>query len=75
MNDKPIYVSFGDEKTEKEFELLKEGKFEEKQLYQFITRAIADLKIRPGCGVKLPKVLWPKTYLHKFFLTNLLKNI
>jgi hypothetical protein len=35
-NRKPAYVSFGEKKTEKEFELLKEGKFQDKQLYEFI---------------------------------------
>ncbi|MBI2664082.1 hypothetical protein HYX10_01930 [Candidatus Woesearchaeota archaeon] len=40
MNNKPIYVTFGDKKIESEFEILKEGKFEDKQLYGFIDRAI-----------------------------------
>ena len=44
MNNKPIYVTFGDKKIENEFEILKEGKFEDKQLYDFIGRAIKDLK-------------------------------
>ena len=44
MNDKPIYVAFASPKLEKDFEKLKEGKFEDKQLYSFIERAIDDLK-------------------------------
>ncbi|MEK6984213.1 MAG: hypothetical protein AABX33_06585, partial [Nanoarchaeota archaeon] len=44
MNNKPIYVTFGDKKIENEFEILKEGKFEDKQLYEFINRAIQHLK-------------------------------
>ena len=36
MNNKPIYVTFGEKKIENEFEILKEGKFEDKQLYDFI---------------------------------------
>jgi hypothetical protein len=44
MNNKPIYVTFGEKKIEDEFEALKEGKFEDKQLYNFINRAIQDLK-------------------------------
>ena len=60
MNNKPIYVTFGDKKIENEFEMLKEGKFEDKQLYSFIDRAIKDLKINPTCGIKIPTSLWPK---------------
>ena len=33
MNNKPIYVTFRDKKIESEFEILKEGKFEDKQLH------------------------------------------
>ena len=31
MNNKPIYVTFGDKKIENEFEILKDGKFEDKK--------------------------------------------
>ena len=33
MNNKPIYVAFCEKKIENEFEILREGKFEDKQLY------------------------------------------
>jgi len=66
MNNKPTYVSFGDKKIEDEFEMLKEGKFEDKQLYDFIDRAIKDLKSNPACGTKISKKLWPKEYIKKF---------
>lgn len=72
-NKKPIYVTFGEKKTEEEFELLKEGKFQDKQLYRFIERAINDLKNNPGCGTKIPKRLWPKIYIEKYGITNLWK--
>ena len=73
MNNKPIYVTFGEKKIESEFEILKEGKFEDKQLYEFIDRAIKDLKSNPTCGTKIPKKLWPKEYVRKFGITNLWK--
>ena len=73
MNNKPIYVTFGDKKIENEFEILKEGKFEDKQLYDFIDRAIKDLKVNPICGTKILKKLWPKEYIKKFGITNLWK--
>jgi hypothetical protein len=60
MSDKPIYVAFATPKLEKDFEKLKQGKFEDKQLFLFIQRAIDDLKDDPMCGVKIPRKLWPR---------------
>lgn len=73
MNDKPVYVTFGEKKLEKEFEQLREGKFEDKQLYIFIERAIKDLKANPMSGIKVPKKLWPKEYIKTYGVTNLWK--
>ena len=73
MNDKPIYVSFGNKKLENDFESLKEGKFEDKQLYGFISGAREDLKKNPTCGAKIEKRLWPKEYIKKYAVTNLWK--
>ena len=72
-NNKITYVAFGDKRLEKEFEILKEGKFQDKQLYHFIERAIKDLKQDPACGIKIPKRLWPKKYLEEYDITNLWK--
>jgi len=73
MNEKPIYVTFGSKKLESNFESLKKGKFQDKQLYNFIERAIKDLKKNPVCGIKIPKKLWPKIYIQKYGTTNLWK--
>ena len=70
---KPVYVTFGEKKIEEDFELLKEGKFQDKQLFNFIERAIKDMKENPACGTKLPKHLWPKVYIEKYGLKNLWK--
>lgn len=70
---RPIYVTFGEKKIEREFEELKSGRFEDMQLYSFIDRAIKDLKKNPMCGTKIPKTLWPKEYLKLFSITNLWK--
>jgi len=72
-NKKPIYVTFGEKKIEDEFEILKEGRFQDKQLYEFIDRAIKDMKNNPICGIKIPKRLWPKVYIEKYGITNLWK--
>ncbi len=72
-NKKQVYVAFGEKKIEQEFELLKEGKFQDKQLYEFIDRAIKDLKNNPTCGIKITKRLWPKDYTSKYGISNLWK--
>ncbi len=70
---KPIYVTFGEKKIEREFESLKGGKFQDKQLYEFIDRAIKNMKTNPVCGIKIPKKLWPKVYVEGYEITNLWK--
>ena len=73
MKDKPIYVAFANKKLESNFEKLQKGKFEDKQLYEFIERAINDLKKNPTSGIKIPKQLWPKYYSKEYQITNLWK--
>ena len=73
MNDRSVYVVFVEEKIEREFERLKDGRAEEKQLYRFISRALKDLKENPMCGIKIPKDRWPRTYIQKYGITNLWK--
>lgn len=68
----PSQVIFASEKLENDFENLKEGKFEDKELYRFIKRAIDDLKKDSACGARIPKRLWPKEYI-KIGITNLWK--
>lgn len=66
-------VGFISEKLKREFDLLKAGKYEDKQLYIFIDRAIDDLKEKPKCGIKIPKNYWPKEYIKLYKVTNLWK--
>lgn len=70
---KDIFVSFITSRLKQEWEALNAGKFEDKQLYQFIDRAIDDLKISPTCGIKIAKHLWPKEYTQKYEVNNLWK--
>jgi len=70
---KDINVSFISLKLKDEFDSLKDGKFEDSNLYKFIDRAIDDLKENPTCGTKISKKLWPKEYIQKFEITNLWK--
>ena len=70
---KDMHVVFVNKKTEKQFESLKQGKYQDKQLYKFITRAIHDLKKNPACGLKIPKKLWPVMYIRTHNTNNLWK--
>jgi hypothetical protein len=71
--DKPIYVVFGTPKLEKEFDKLAEGKFQDKELHDFIDRARHDIKKNPMCGTKIPKQVWPKEYIKNYSIANLWK--
>ncbi|MDP7179812.1 MAG: hypothetical protein QF824_00895 [Candidatus Woesearchaeota archaeon] len=71
--NKEISVAFVNQKLKHDFNLLKEGNFEDKKLYEFIDRALDDLKKNPSCGTKIPKKLWPKEYIQKYEITNLWK--
>jgi mRNA-degrading endonuclease RelE of RelBE toxin-antitoxin system len=66
-------VGFISENLKKEFDSLKEGKYEDKQLYSFINRAVDDLKETPNCGTKIPKDYWPTEYVKKYKPSNLWK--
>lgn len=70
---KDILVSFISKKIKDEYYSLKDNKYEDKQLYEFITRAIGDLKQNLMCGIKVPKKLWPKSYIQNYQITNLWK--
>lgn len=52
MNNKNVYVGFISQKLKSQFETLKD-----KQLFQFINRALDDLKQNPACGTKIQKRL------------------
>lgn len=50
MTSREIHVGFASEEIKKAFEELKTGKFEDKQLYEFLQRAFDDLKKNPFVG-------------------------
>ena len=72
-NNKTINVGFISHKLKDQFNTLKFGKFKNKRLYDFIDRAINDLKKNPMCGTKIQKKLWPKKYKQKYGINNLWK--
>lgn len=71
--NREIEVWFGDEKVKQAYDSLEIGIYEDKELYQFITRAIEDLKKDPFCGIQIPKKLIPKIYKTKYNVDNLWK--
>lgn len=71
--NREIEVWFGHEKAKNAYESLKEGKYEDQELYGFISRAIEDLKKDPFCGISIPKNLIPKIYKTKYDVDNLWK--
>ncbi|MBN2420775.1 hypothetical protein JXB27_00690 [Candidatus Woesearchaeota archaeon] len=66
-------VHFGNEELKKDFEILKNSKVEDKQLYKWIDRAITDLEENSFCGTQVPKKLIPKVYIDKYGIDNLWK--
>lgn len=67
-------VKFGDENLKNAYLQLATGKFEDKQLKEWLDRAVADLEKNAFSGIQIPKRLIPKEYYHKYGpLTNLWK--
>jgi len=66
-------VNFADEKLKEDYNKLKEGKFEDKQLHKWINRAIDDLEENAFCGEQIPKRLIPEIYITKYGIDNLWK--
>ena len=71
MDERIKEVGFADEKTKEAYLKLKEGKFEEKQLFDFLNRAIDDLKNNPLCGIRIHSNLIPKEYVQNYGVNNL----
>ena len=68
-----ISVAFISERLKQDYELLKQGKFQDRQLYKSIEKIIDDLKKDPTSGTKVHKRLWPREYRKKYEITNLWK--
>ncbi len=67
-------VRFGDETVKKAYQELDHGKFQDKQIKEWLDRAVEDLRKNAFSGIQIPKKLMPKEYQTKFGpLTNLWK--
>lgn len=59
-------VKFGDDNLKKAYHELESGKFEDKQLKEWLDRAVQDLKKNAFSGIQIPKRLIPKEYHAKY---------
>lgn len=73
LDTRKTKVVFISDETKASFDKLKSGKYEDAQLYEFINRAIYDLKENPFIGIKLPAKLWPREYILQYRINNLWK--
>ena len=71
--DKIKEVSFVENSVEEAFKKLKKGKFEDKQLYDFLKKSILKLKRNQMVGIKIPSKFWPKEYIVNYKVRNLWK--
>ena len=67
-------IKFADEKLKEAYFNLEQGKFEDKQLKEWLDRAVGDLRKNAFCGIQIAKRLIPKEYHTKYgLLDNLWK--
>ena len=66
-------VGFVEPQLKESFNKLKEGKVDEKQLADYLDRAMDDLEKNEQAGAKVPSKQWPKEYIKKFDIKNLWK--
>lgn len=69
----PSNLRFAEDKLQKSFEELSEGKGEDKRLYDWLMRAFEDIEKNAFCGIQLPKRLIPAEYAKKYGVNNLWK--
>ena len=66
-------VTFIDLKVKALYLALKDGKFEDKELFDFLTRAKEDLAKEPLCGTRIPERLIPREYVKNYGIKALWK--
>tara|TARA_Y100000034_G_scaffold126118_1_gene176877 strand:+ start:169 stop:516 length:348 start_codon:yes stop_codon:yes gene_type:complete len=72
-NEREKRVAFVNDSLREAYNKLKDGKFEDKELYGFVSRAIDDLKKNPLCGDRVPNKQIPKEYLKRFGVNSVWK--
>jgi hypothetical protein len=59
----PTFVSFCSKRLQLDFEKLKYGRYEERQLFLNIEKFIANVKENAFPGIKIQKRIWPFVYI------------
>lgn len=70
---KTVRVVFVDEKVERSFLRLRNGTFEERRIFEWIQFGLDDLSKDPGCGIHIPRSVWPSKYVSDYHVNNLWK--
>lgn len=72
LKESPVY--FIDTNIEEIYKELKNStRFEDKELFIQLQKAIQKLKENPYCGIRVPSKLWPKEYISKYDIKILYK--
>ena len=71
--EKPSEVQFVDQRLKKAFDELKMSTTEDRQMHEWIARALADIQQNAFCGIQVPKNLMPREYVKKYGIKNLWK--
>ena len=66
-------IVFAEEKIKEAFEKLKDSKYEDKMMYEWLIRAFNDLENDASCGIQISRKLTPKEYIDKYGIDNLWK--
>lgn len=66
-------VKFVNRQVYEEYDQLKGGKFEEKEIYRLLTDAFRALEKNPLLGVRVPSANWPDFYVKKYGIASLRK--
>ncbi len=70
---RPCRVRFIDKELFAAYLKLHEGKSEEKELAEWLEKALNDLRENPLRGIKIPHRMWPKSYVSTYGIDNLRK--
>ena len=73
MSERIKKVAFIDSKTAEAYEKLQAGKFEDRKLYDAISRARGRLKDNPQSGQRVPTKQIPRAFVSKHGVDNLWK--
>ncbi|MFA6268468.1 MAG: hypothetical protein WCW13_03260 [archaeon] len=67
-------IKFADEKIKQTFFSLKDGRTEEKELFESLNKTLEQLEKNSFCGIQIPKKLIPREYTQKYGIDNCWKH-